>query len=155
MNEANDEPKSHWTFNPLLFPVVEPSPHHHCHRLEKQQLADTIRGQLTRANTRLRSLQTQHERLQLRENESIPNAVNTTVVDRRPSTCPALPTTSRLADGKRLGGRLRTPPGVAKSWCSSGVGTGRDMLANGGKKLGRGSVEKPTVRMVWGAGGSC
>ncbi|CAM9968881.1 unnamed protein product, partial [Pylaiella littoralis] len=82
-------------------------------RLEKQQLADTIRGQLTRANARLRSLQTQHERLQLRENESIPNAVNTTVVDRRPSTCPALPTTGRLADGKRLGGRLRTPPGVA------------------------------------------
>ncbi|CAM9384053.1 unnamed protein product, partial [Hapterophycus canaliculatus] len=36
-------------------------------RLEKQQLADTLRGHLTRANARLRKLHAQHERLQRRE----------------------------------------------------------------------------------------
>ncbi|CAM9913340.1 unnamed protein product, partial [Scytosiphon promiscuus] len=48
-------------------------------RLEKQQLADTLRGHLTRANARLRNLQTQHERLRHREEDE----------NRRPKTCPS------------------------------------------------------------------
>jgi len=72
---------------------------HYRHRMEKQQLADTLRGQLAKAHIRLRNLRIQDERLQLREEEC--NA--------RPCTCPAMPGPPRAT---RIVGRLRPRSGA-------------------------------------------
>ncbi|CAN0533180.1 unnamed protein product, partial [Ectocarpus sp. 8 AP-2014] len=85
-------------------------------RLEKQQLTETLRGQLSRAKTRLRNLQSQHERLHTREEKCSPATAvipAASVPDCRPSTCPTLSATGGLRGGSRTARRPRLPPGSA------------------------------------------
>lgn len=130
------------TPNSSCFPVQR-----YHHRLEKQQLAETARGQLARANARLRNLQTQHERLQLRENERNAQAIAPV----RPSTCPTLPSAGEAPEGRRSE-RLRTvsdaPRTLSRGGAESECAMSKDKRAN----ETRNAVGKPCVRVVWGAG---
>lgn len=121
-------------------------------RLEKQQLTETLRGQLSRAKTRLRNLQSQHERLHTREEKRSPvTAVipDTSVLDCRPSTCPTLSTMSGVRGASRTARRPRLPPGS----------TGRTLSRHGvlGNQSGvPGNIKSPpgerSVRLAWGTG---
>lgn len=116
----------------------------HLHRLEKQQLTENVQGQLTRANARLRNLQAQHERLELRENERSTQAMAAA----RPKTCPIIPS---VAGGAPRGGhveRLRMASDAGRAL--SGGGAEGERAVNETRR----AMGKPFVRVVWGAGRS-
>ncbi|CAM9826509.1 unnamed protein product [Ectocarpus fasciculatus] len=121
-------------------------------RLEKQQLTETLRGQLSRAKTRLRNLQSQHERLHIREEKRNPvTAVipAASVADCRPSTCPTLSATGGLRGDSRTTRRPRLPPGSAgRTLSRHGVLGNRDVVP--------GILKSPpgerSVRLAWGTG---
>lgn len=121
-----------------MFPVQR-----YHHSLEKQQLTDDLRGQLTRANARLRSLQAQHERVQLREHERSAQVLTAA----RPSTCPTLPNAGGARGDGHVVQRVQTASGVSRSVREGAVNEDK------GATIGGSAVaEKPCVRVVWGAG---
>lgn len=120
--------------------------------MEKREFADALQGQIARANTRLRSLQSQCERLQLKEaaGGSVfagPRSATNEEM-RRPSTCPALPVARRSAVTRTRRQRSECQEAVQ----SAGVVDERNRSMFRGRRQGRGSA-KPSARVVWEAGG--
>lgn len=141
------------TFPTISIFSVSPSPPR---RMEKRQFADALKGQITRANTRLRSLQSQCERLQLKETtggaargSARPGpCLAANGETRRPSTCPALPATG--GSGATRPRRQRSD--YQEEVQSDGVVDEMNGPVFRNRKQGR-SLSKSSARVVWGAGG--
>lgn len=120
--------------------------------MEKRGLADALQGQIARANTRLRSLQSQCERLELKGasgGSTRPGLLPATNGEmRRPSTCPALPAARRSAVTRN---RRQRSECQKAGQSASGVDEINGPMFRGGKQ-GRG-LTKPSARVVWAAGG--
>lgn len=121
-------------------------------RMEKRELVDVLQGQIARANTRLRSLQSQCERLELKEAAGGSARPRSRLASngemRRPSTCPALPATCRPAATRTR--RQRSE--CLKAVQSAGGVDKRNGPMLTGRKQGRGMV-KSSARVVWAAEG--
>lgn len=118
--------------------------------MEKEQLEDTLSGEIARANTRLRSLESQHERLGLRaaaDKNSRPRTCPATVGGvRRPRTAPEV-SAVRAAD-------RGLPYKLTKMLHPSETSEGDRPFVSKSKSLEyRKRTARYPVRAVWGLAG--